>query len=339
MTAIPYFTITGDARSRGLSHGRQLKQRIHDTYDFYQQAIFKTSTLDEEQIRTRALQIAKLIEAFDKNYVIEIEAIAEAAEIESWKIFALNARTEILNAPVAECTSLYFQETSILGQTWDWIRELEDLIVILRYEYSDGRLITTLTEPGMLAKMGMNNSGLGVCLNFLVSSHELNGVPVHVLLRAILECRSIEEARARIKESGLGKSSHFLVGDASGQCFGTEFAAGTCVEIEAQQGVLVHTNHCIGQGVESTLIPTTEERLAKAKASLASIDKRNLESMRSILLDDTNGSNSIQSSYHSEEMLGGLQVGTCATITMDLEKQKFYARKGPGNTPDFHLYD
>ena len=89
----------------------------------------------------------------------------------------------------------------------------------------------------------------------------------------------------------------------------------------------------------SILIPTTEERLAQAKESLASVDERSLESMRSILLNDTNGSNSIQSAYHREEMLGGLQVGTCATITMDLGKQEFYARKGPGSTPDFHLYD
>ena len=89
----------------------------------------------------------------------------------------------------------------------------------------------------------------------------------------------------------------------------------------------------------SILIPTTEERLAQAKESLASVDERSLENMRSILLNDTNGSNSIQSAYHREEMLGGLQVGTCATITMDLGKQEFYARKGPGSTPDFHLYD
>ena len=120
--------------------------------------------------------------------------------------------------------------------------------VIIRYAYPDGRNIITLTEPGMLAKIGLNNSGLGVCLNFMISSHELNGVPVHIVLRAILECTGIDDAREQIGRTGTGKSSHFLVGDDKGQCFGMEFAAGNCTEIGSQNGVLVHTNHCIGPG-------------------------------------------------------------------------------------------
>lgn len=335
MAGLPYITLRGDARERGLGHGRQLKQRIHQTFDFYQRAIFMNSSLSGEQIRARAGQVAKLIEAFEPDFSIEIEAIAEGAEIDSWKIYALNARTEILNAPIAECTALYFQESALLGQTWDWIRELEDLVVVLRYEYADGRTIVTLTEPGMLAKIGMNDSGLGVCLNFLMSSHELDGVPVHVLLRAILECSDIREARTTIERSGMGKSSHFLVGDASGECFGMEFAAGRRSEIGAETDVLIHTNHCIGPGIESTMIPTSAERLMQGRECLTRLSSYSLEDMQGILLDDSRGHESIQSCYHPEEVLGGLEVGTCATIIMDLKQRRFYARKGPGTTPEF----
>ncbi len=335
MAELPYITLRGGPRERGLSHGRQLKERIHKTFDFYQQAIFRNSSLNEARIRGRAEQVAKLIEDFEADFITEIEAIAEGAGIESWKIYALNARTEILNAPVAECTSLYFQESALLGQTWDWIRELEDLVVIVRYEYASGRTIVTLTEPGMLAKVGMNNSGLGVCLNFLISSHELDGVPVHVLLRAILECTDIGEARETIERSGMGKSSHFLVGDASGQCFGMEFAAGRREEITPQEGLIIHTNHCIGRGIESTMIPTSAERLTQAREWLARPNGRALEDMQRVLLDNSRGQESIQSCYRPEEILGGLEVGTCATIIMDLSKRRFHARKGPGTTLEF----
>lgn len=338
MTGLPYITLSGSPRERGLAHGRQLKDRIHKTFNFYQQAIFHNSSLNVEQIQARARQVAKLIEGFETDFITEIEAIAEGADIDSWKIYALNARTEILNAPVAECTSLYFEETALLGQTWDWIRELEELIVIVRYEYADGRNIITLTEPGMLAKIGLNNSGLGVCLNFLVSSHELDGVPVHIVLRAILECSSIDEAREKIGRSGTGKSSHFLVGDANGKCFGMEFAAGKCIEIGSQNGVLVHTNHCIGQGIESSMIPTSAERLEQARQHLDKITNHTLEDMQSVLLDDRCGHESIQSNYHPEEVLGGLEVGTCATVIMDLQKNSLYARKGPGTQRKFQCY-
>jgi isopenicillin-N N-acyltransferase-like protein len=329
----------GNARERGLAHGRQLQGLIHKTYDFYQSAIFKNSSLNTQQIRKRAAQVAKLIGDFDPDFVTEIQAIAEGADIESWKIYVLNARTEILNAPVAECTSLYFQESSLLGQTWDWIRELEELIVIARYEYDDGRKIITLIEPGMLAKIGLNNFGLGVCLNFLLSSHRLDGVPVHILLRAILECKNIDEAREKITASGMGKSSHFLIGDANKQCLGMEFAGGECSEIEAADGTLVHTNHCLGGDIESTMLPTSAERLNSAQKQLSSHSGRDFEDMQNVLLDQSQGSNSIQAEYHSEQTLGGLEVGTCASIIMDLAKGKFYARKGPGTARDFQCYE
>ncbi len=335
MAELPYIVVSGDARARGLAHGRQLKDRIHSTFDFYQQAIFQNSPLSREQVQARAGQVAELIGKFRPDFVTEIEAIAEGAGIDSWKIYALNARTEILNAPVAECTSLYFQKTALLGQTWDWIRELEELVVIMRHEYTDGRNIITLTEPGMLAKIGLNNSGLGVCLNFLISTHQLDGVPVHIVLRAILECRSIDEAREQIRRSGTGKSSHFLVGDANGECFGMEFAAGNCVEIGSQNGVLVHTNHCLGHGMESSMLPTSAERLEQAGQHLKTMADHTIEDMQNILLDDSRGNESIQSGYHPEEVLGGLEVGTCATVIMDLQQQRFYVRKGPGTTRDF----
>lgn len=336
MSKLPLVVLNGNPGERGYAHGQQLKERIHRTFDFYYESIFLNSVLDGEEIRSRADQVKSLIAGYAPGYIEEIEAIAEGADMESWKIYVLNARTEILNAPVAECTSLYFEQTALLGQTWDWIRQLEDLVVILHYEFDDGHVITTMSEPGMLAKIGMNSSGLGVCLNFLLSENQLDGVPVHIVLRAILECNDIEEARQRIMESGKGKSSHFLVADALGNCFSMEYANGERGELKAEQGALVHTNHCIAPEMNSTLIPTTLERLEQAGNHLQSIRSHEIKDMMDILLDDSRGNDSIQACYHPEDDLGGLEVGTCATIIMDLAKKCLYCKKGPGPSRDFH---
>lgn len=335
MTCLPVIELSGGPIERGASHGRQLKKRIHATFEFYQQAIFLNSKLDAGEIRARADRVRVLIENFCPDYLVELDALAEAAEIDSWKVLVLNARTEILNAPLAECTSLYFVKTALLGQTWDWIRQLEDLAVVLRYEMQDGHVITTLSEPGMLAKIGMNSAGLGVCLNFLVSESRLDGVPVHIMLRAILECRDVETARERLLSSGEGKSSHFLIADHKGNCCGFEFAANRHAELRAERGVYVHSNHCIARSMESVMVPTSAERLTKAQSCLQHIDACRLEDMQDILLDDSMGETSIQASYHPEEVLNGLEVGTCATIIMDLPARQFYFRKGPGTSRDF----
>ena len=338
MASLPYFTCKGSSQEMGLAHGQQLADRIHATYTFYEQAIFKNSALSTEQIRSRADQVLRLIADFDPDLCLEIEAIASAAKIEAWKIYLLNARTEILNAPVAECTSVYFQDSALQGQTWDWIRELEELVVVMRYEFGNGRYIITLTEPGMLAKIGLNSAGLGVGRNFFASSNQLDGVPVHVLQRALLQCDDLEQARRKIQESGMGKSSHFLLGDAKGQCFGMEFANGIRAELAAEDGVLIHTNHCVGSDIESELLPTSAERLASAREHVMNCVTFDRQAMERILLDDSNGDYSVQANYHAEDALGGLEVGTCATIIMDLAERQFFAKRGPGSGSDFRLY-
>ncbi len=337
MAHIPQFTVSGDARALGLSHGRQLKKRIHETFDFYAQEVFRNSTLSTEEIRQRAGKVRELIVAFKPDYATEIDAIAEGAEMDSWQVYALNARTEILNAGTPECTALLFRDTRILGQNWDWLRQMEDLVVLINYQYTGGHQIATLTEPGMLAKIGLNNHGIGVCLNILFSSHDLDGLPVHVLTRAILDCKDMAQVRETVGRSGYGKSSHFLVADDQGDYCSLEFSGAQSYKVKPVNGCLIHTNHYIAEGAQSAgeMVPTSAERLAQGKEWLSRIGGHDLEHMKSILLDDSAGAESINSCYRSEEALGGLQVGTCATVIMDLTKRTMHLKKGPGAKGEF----
>ena len=121
-SAIPHIKVSGDARSRGLAQGQKLREKIQRTFSFYNDVFFKKRSLSDHDVQSKADQIKNLIQGFNPEYCIEIEAIAEGADMPAWKIYALNARTEILNTTaIAECTSLFFQETRLLGQTWDWL--------------------------------------------------------------------------------------------------------------------------------------------------------------------------------------------------------------------------
>jgi isopenicillin-N N-acyltransferase-like protein len=332
MSEIPHITISGDPRACGLSHGRQLKERIRETFDFYAQKVFRASPLGMDQIRERATLVRNIVLDFKPEYATEIDAIAEGAEMEAWQIYALNARTEILNAETAECTAVFFRNTGVLGQNWDWVREMEDQVVLLHYDLAGGHRIATLTEPGMLAKIGLNGHGIGVCLNILFASHKLDGLPVHILLRAILDCESMAEVRETIERAGGGKSSHFLVADYRGDSLSIEFAGSERYEVQPFDGCLIHTNHYIGNGAENAggMVPGSAERLTQGREWLRGIGARDLEHMKSILLDDSAGAVSINSPYHAEELLGGLEVGTCATVIMDLLHRTLYLKKGPG---------
>jgi isopenicillin-N N-acyltransferase-like protein len=333
--AIPHLKVSGDAHQRGRAQGEILRTRIHETVDFYESHIFGSANLSKTVIKEKAAAVRRLIGSFGNEYIDEIDAIAEASDVENWRLYALNARTEILNSPIGECTSAVFKGSAVMGQTWDWIRQLEDLVVLVEHHYPNGLKLITLTEPGMLAKLGFNSKGLGLCLNFLASRHHLDGLPVHIVCRAILESHDIGQARNRILESGQGKSSHFLVADSAGDALSIEFAGGKETEIKLQCDDYVHTNHCINNRFPSDSIPGSEDRLAQANERLKQHSADSLEKMKQLLLHNGGEEYPIHAEYKPEELFGGLEVGTCATLIFDLKMKAMHIKKGPDLDTEF----
>jgi len=195
----PELTISGTPDERGNAHGEALSSEIESTIDFYA-SIFKKSSVE---IFDRAKHFRRVIRDYNPAYCEEIEGIAAGAKIrEPLWIYALNSRSEILaldaSVGVNECTALWFQSTALLGQTWDWGRRLEQLAVLLQIRISEDQTIQMLTEPGIIGKIGMNSHGIGTCLNILRINKPLIGVPIHIVLRAVLESKTIEEAKMAI---------------------------------------------------------------------------------------------------------------------------------------------
>ncbi len=335
--AIPFAEISGDPRARGLTYGAVFRDRIRATWRFYAETVFAASRLTTPQIRARAGRVRELVGDFNVDYCVEIEACAEAAHLDPWEIYALNARTEILNAAVGECTAVYVPESRVLGQTWDWIEALENLMVVSKIIRDDGHRIVTLAEPGQLGKIGMNSAGLGVCLNFLVAPHVLDGVPVHILIRAILDCRSLAEVRQALARAGHGKASHYLIADDQGQALSIEFEGANSGVVAPLDGFYAHTNHCIAptRAANSYVIPTSPERLAAARALAVQHRRAGVDGVKDILAFDDGTAAAIRVQYRPEPLLGGAKVGSCATVIMDLPTRTLHIKKGPGSAAGY----
>ncbi|MSR12972.1 MAG: hypothetical protein EXR86_00070 [Gammaproteobacteria bacterium] len=333
----PYLEVAGDARTRGHLYGTAFRERIRATWRYYAETIFATSKLSLAQITQRAARIRELIGDFNAEYCTEIEAIAQASGLAESEVYALNARTEILNAAVGECTAVYLPTSRVLGQTWDWLAALEDLVAITKFSRPDGHRFVTLAEPGQLAKIGLNSAGLGVCLNFLVAPHALEGVPVHVLIRALLDCTDLAQARCTLARAGHGKASHFLVADDQGSALSYEFAGSYSGEVEPTAGIYAHTNHCIAANCDERgyRIPTSVERLDAARTQAAITCGTGLDHMKQILDFDDGTSRAIRVRYRPEPLLGGGEVGSCATLIMELSARVLHVKKGPSSAQPY----
>jgi isopenicillin-N N-acyltransferase-like protein len=333
MQAFKTIGIAGTPHERGVMHGRILRDEIADVLVFYRD-IFKRP---EAEVLELAAAFQRTITEFNIDYIDEIQGIAEGSGQDPLWIVALNARTEILaqnkNNFVNECTSLCFPGPSILGQTWDWGKPLEALCVVMHIRRSDGHEICMLTEPGIIGKIGMNNAGLGVCLNILTLGCKLDGVPIHIMLRAILDCQSTREAIDVINKAPFGKSSNILVADRSGQCFDKEFAGDEMLTPEAINGSFIHTNHYLGKEINAASDPlffNSRSRMKMALERASETTDYSLDTMIDILSDRSDDKYPIYRSYLPDDVLQ--DVGTVATILMDLSAQQFHIRKG--NQPD-----
>lgn len=341
MNQFPLITITGEPFQRGKQHGEQLGSEIAKTIDFYR-SIFDMS---EAKILRHADYFRKLIDDFDPNYSEEINGIAQGAGVDPLWVVAINARTEILSHKAVvsnECTSVNFAAQSILGQNWDWGKALEPLTVLMRIVQPNGHIILMITEPGIIGKIGMNNSGLGVCLNILTLGKILDGLPVHVILRAILDCKSFAQVDSLLAQHGDGKASNIIVAEANGNGFGIEFCAEDYYRLEPTSDYLVHTNHYLSKPINSEQDPdfaSSYARFNKATQILSSHKERCVAAMCELLSDESDSTLPIYRDYVPDESVH--QLGTICTIVMELAKQKFYIRKGKGLGAEFfeHLVD
>ncbi len=223
--------------------------------------------LGPADIDERGREAQARIGAFRPALAEEIEGIAAGAQQPPELLFAINARTELLaggqvaGAP-GECSTaavLRADGTGVLAQNWDFHPDLAASRVVWTMERC-----TTFTEAGILAKIGVNADGVALAINFLASDRDggLDGVPVHVLCRALLEeARTVDDARALIAATPLSASVCMTVAgpDGSGGVTARAFECwpGGVAEVAPEPGRdwVAHTNHFLGAvGARDTLV-------------------------------------------------------------------------------------
>lgn len=310
----------GSPRSVGMAHGQELRDPIRECVDVYRSVFSRT----DAQLRAAAMSYAASMRRFSPGVVEEMDAIAEGARVDRWHIYMLNARSELMSALVDGCTAVFVPRVGLLGQTWDWIDALEDLFVVLRVEDRAGHRFATVTEPGIVAKIGFNDRGVGVCLNFLYGPGPLDGVPIHLVLRGLL-CSDAESVPEVFRRAGTGRAGNILVGTANGVGWDAEYQGPSVVIHELGPDPYVHANHVDSRPeTAGDLWESSTRRESRARALVGSVsDVGSLVA----LLDDRGDENfPICRPYR---YIQGVNEGTTATVIMDLSRQQMHIRRGP----------
>jgi isopenicillin-N N-acyltransferase-like protein len=226
------------------------------------------------------------IEDFAPDLAAEIHGIAAGSGQSAARIAALNARTEILAALAArvpdECSTVVTVAAGrpLAMQNWDWFAGMAGNWLQWTIPHPDGRRTTTVTEYGVVGKIGMSDRGVGTMFNILHHADDGGadiGVPVHVIARRILDeavdvadaVRICATARAT---GGLSASTSITVVDRTTAVSAELWPGGIGAAYPDRDGLLVRTNHFLtAPAAAGDTGPTSDSDTLQRYASLRKV--------------------------------------------------------------------
>jgi isopenicillin-N N-acyltransferase-like protein len=332
------------AQERGHAFGRAHADRVENTLSAYTRLFAELHGIGEGQIGALGEVVGRRLGEDAPELREEIEGIAAGAGVDELALFAANARTEILaGAARPECSAIGLlpeitsDGSTILAQNWDWHPDLTESRVVWRVENPDGSWFVTLTEAGLLAKIGLNSRGLGVCLNILTTTREggVGGLPIHVLLRLLLQgCENLSSALRLLLNADVTASSCFNVGfaDGGGALVSVEVSPGGTAVIWPKRGLLLHTNHFLRQppGADDRMRrewPDTLVRYNELERRVASAPPSSVSAVADLLRSHFNGPIAI-CCHDAENSRYGDRQATLASVVLDLTNRRLLITDG-----------
>lgn len=201
------------------------------------------------------MEALERIEGWAPELAEEIRGIAAGSGVAVERIAAINARTEVLAAlsgEAAECSTVVTvgSGSPVAMQNWDWYLAMANNWLQWTIPHPDGRRVTTVTEYGIVGKIGINGHGLGTLFNILHHRDDAAGavgVPVHVIARRILDTAVDVAAAVRTCESasasGLSASTSITIVDRDTAAIAELWPGGVGRVYPDGDGLLVRTNH------------------------------------------------------------------------------------------------
>ncbi|MFC5728918.1 MULTISPECIES: C45 family autoproteolytic acyltransferase/hydolase [Nocardioides] len=238
----------------GYGHGTQAHDQINEAADVYRRWFHAFAGLDSRAVAEAVLPHLDWLETHRPDALVEMQGIADGAGLPVSAIAALNFRTEIAYRAVGttaltECTVVGVDASAsadghvYIGQNWDWLTELLELAILLDIDLEGGRRLVTITEPGMLAKLGMNSSGVGLCVNLLGSDVNGIGGSFHTLARDVLQSTSALDGTWAVSSAERAGSGNFLIGGKTGEVVDLEYNPKRYDLLFPRNGVVAHANH------------------------------------------------------------------------------------------------
>lgn len=259
---IQVVVLEGTPRERGRSHGEALRSPIGAGVARWKESLHQATGLHPDDYLDRLVAGTGFIPAIERwtpHLFDEVRGIGEGAGITFRDIYAYQLMDEEWifrsqythgagHAPLEHCSVVgVFGEGSrptILAQNMDLPKYYDGTQTLLRIKHHDSDLEAfAFTAAGLIATNGLNNRGVGLCVNTLAQlQHSTHGLPVAFVARHVLSCQSLDEAVDAVRTIPHASGQNYAIGDRE-RIVDLECSATKVVPFAPMPTRVYHTNH------------------------------------------------------------------------------------------------
>jgi isopenicillin-N N-acyltransferase-like protein len=166
-------------------------------------------------------------------------------------VMLLQVRNQLQPDKEAGCTSLAVagagsrHKGTIVAQNWDNDPELDPFTVVLTRRPTGKPATMNVTQAGLIAYIGFNEAGIGLCLNTLQAPARTLGVPHYFTVRGIYEADSLDGAVQAVRRANRAIPANIMLSTPQGPADLEVTIDDVRVLRDPRRGRIAHTNHCL----------------------------------------------------------------------------------------------
>ena len=350
-TRFPELAVAGTPRELGAAIGEEFRDGIREMSDmaldrFNKSAARQVTVAEAENIARSALPGA---EAFLPDAVEELRATADAAALPLHRLMLINIRS-MLSAPEG-CTSVMVgagasaSGVGMAGQNWDNDPEMRRFSAVITRRPDGKPAFMTWCQPGVIAYMGFNDRGIGICMNSLNGPSRRQGVGWYFLVRSMFEQDSLDGIVEMIGGQQRTMTANAALITREGPADIEITLDDVAVMRAGDDQTMAHTNHCVHSSLTrnnddyaDAIYGQSFDRKARAEELLDGIGHPvSVDDVKTILSDRQGYPTSINRSPNDDPATGWQR--SVVSLIVEPDAGRMHVTRGnPGDNP-YEVYE
>ena len=333
--------VSGTPRELGHQIGEAARDEVRGFAEIALERVNKTIEISRE----KALETCRKSKAYVKEYapdmLDELRGISDSSGVDLDDLMLLQVRNQLRPEEDAGCTSFAIapqksaEGRSIVGQNWDNDPALDPFNVVLTRRPTGKPALMNITQAGLIAYIGLNDQGIGVCMNTLPAPSKPLGVPHYFTVREIYEQNTLDDAVQAVRRAERAIPANIILATPQGPA-DLEVTTDD-IHILRDDKLVVHTNHCLHPELIAInadfpdLIESTP-RKARIEKLLGPAPSLSVDQMQEALRDHDNHPHSIcrHANAHPEN---GFWVSVFSVVIEADQGRMHISRGNPCETP------